>query len=113
VAAAPPSGVNSSSSTHRPVLDEYDPPRRAVAEAMVHRDRRAHCASPEGLGQAFNFDLLRADTDAGSSPTPSRTDCQLTGRSTAASRPPSATWPGVPEPALLRGWGAVGLTSPT
>ncbi len=48
----------------RKVLDEYDPPRSAVAEAMVHRNRRARYASPEELGQAFNFDLLRADWDA-------------------------------------------------
>ncbi|MFI7483128.1 alpha-amylase family glycosyl hydrolase [Kocuria sp. M1R5S2] len=49
----------------RSVFDEYDPPRTAVAEAWVHPDRRARYASPEGLGQAFNFDLLTADFDAG------------------------------------------------
>lgn len=48
----------------RKVLNEYDPPRAAVAEAWVHADRRARYASPEGLGQAFNFDLLQADFDA-------------------------------------------------
>jgi len=47
----------------RAVFDEYDPPRTAVAEAWVHSTRRARYASPEGLGQAFNFDLLRADWD--------------------------------------------------
>ncbi|MEX5258472.1 glycoside hydrolase family 13 protein [Kocuria arenosa] len=48
----------------RQVFNEYDPPRTAVAEAWVHPDRRARYASPEGLGQAFNFDLLTADFDA-------------------------------------------------
>ncbi|MGX5697742.1 glycoside hydrolase family 13 protein [Agromyces soli] len=48
----------------RRVFDEYDPPRTAVAEAWVHADRRARYASPEGLGQAFNFDLLQAGFDA-------------------------------------------------
>jgi alpha-glucosidase len=45
----------------RKVFDEYDPPRTAVAEAWVHPSRRHRYASPEGLGQAFNFDLLEAD----------------------------------------------------
>ena len=35
-----------------------------MAEAWVHASRRARYASPEGLGQAFNFDLLQADFDA-------------------------------------------------
>lgn len=48
----------------RRVFDEYDPPRTAVAEAWVHADRRARYASPEGLGQAFNFDLLQAGFEA-------------------------------------------------
>jgi alpha-glucosidase len=48
----------------RKVFNEYQPPRTAVAEAWVHADRRARYASPEGLGQAFNFDLLQADFDA-------------------------------------------------
>ncbi|WP_420814760.1 glycoside hydrolase family 13 protein [Kineococcus siccus] len=48
----------------RAVFDEYDPPRTAVAEAWVPAHRRARYASPEGLGQAFNFDLLLADPDA-------------------------------------------------
>jgi alpha-glucosidase len=47
----------------RSVFDEYDPPRTAVAEAWVHPTRRGRYASPDGLGQAFNFDLLRADWD--------------------------------------------------
>ncbi len=48
----------------RKVFNSYDPPRTAVAEAWVERDRRPRYASPEGLGQAFNFDLLEADFDA-------------------------------------------------
>jgi alpha-glucosidase len=49
----------------RQVFDEYDPPRIAVAEAWVaNAERRAKYARPEGLGQAFNFDLLEADFDA-------------------------------------------------
>ncbi|WP_159794068.1 glycoside hydrolase family 13 protein [Puerhibacterium puerhi] len=48
----------------REVFDSYDPPRTAVAEAWVAADRRARYASPAGLGQAFNFDLLEADFDA-------------------------------------------------
>ena len=49
----------------RAVFNEYDPPRTAVAEAWVHATRRARYASPQGLGQAFNFDLLTSDFDAG------------------------------------------------
>ncbi len=48
----------------RQVFDSYDPPRTAVAEAWVHKARVPLYASPEGLGQAFNFDLLQADFDA-------------------------------------------------
>ena len=48
----------------RSVLNEYDPPRTAVAEAWVHSSRRARYATAEGLGQAFNFDLLQTDWDA-------------------------------------------------
>lgn len=50
----------------RKVFNEYQPPRFAVAEAWVESAaRRAKYASPEGLGQAFSFDLLVADFDAG------------------------------------------------
>ncbi|GAA1978148.1 glycoside hydrolase family 13 protein [Microbacterium pumilum] len=49
----------------RAVFNEYDPPRTAVAEAWVERSRRPRYASAQGLGQAFNFDLLEADFDAG------------------------------------------------
>jgi alpha-glucosidase len=45
----------------RQVFDEYDPPRTAVAEAYAPSERRALYARPSGLGQAFNFDLLKAD----------------------------------------------------
>jgi alpha-glucosidase len=48
----------------RRVFNEYHPPRTAVAEAWVPAVRRAAYASPEGLGQAFNFDLLLADWNA-------------------------------------------------
>jgi alpha-glucosidase len=47
----------------RQVFNEYDPPRTAVAEAWVPTSRRALYARPTELGQAFNFDLLRADWD--------------------------------------------------
>lgn len=50
----------------RKLFNEYNPPRTAVAEAWVHETRRARYASPEGLGQAFNFDLLQSDFDAAS-----------------------------------------------
>ena len=49
----------------RRVLDRYDPPRTAVAEAWVHPDRRARYAHRESLGQAFNFDLLEAQWHIG------------------------------------------------
>ncbi len=48
----------------REVFNTYDPPRTAVAEAWVPTDRRPLYASPQGLGQAFNFDLLESDFDA-------------------------------------------------
>jgi alpha-glucosidase len=50
----------------RRVFNAYDPPRTAVAEAWVSTpERRSRYASAEGLGQAFNFDLLVSDFDAG------------------------------------------------
>ncbi|MFI1161938.1 glycoside hydrolase family 13 protein [Streptomyces sioyaensis] len=48
----------------RQVFNEYHPPRTAVAEAWVPAHRRPRYASADGLGQAFNFDLLQADWDA-------------------------------------------------
>nr|WP_223875243.1 glycoside hydrolase family 13 protein [Nanchangia anserum] len=49
----------------REVFNSYDPPRTAVAEAWVAADRVPRYASPDSLGQCFNFDLLRANFDAG------------------------------------------------
>jgi alpha-glucosidase len=48
----------------RTIFNRYTPPLTAVAEAWVPAHRRVRYASPEGLGQAFNFDLLRANFDA-------------------------------------------------
>ncbi len=48
----------------RQVFDSYDPPRTAVAEANAPSARRALYARPTSLGQAFNFDLLKADYSA-------------------------------------------------
>ncbi len=50
----------------RRVFEEYSPPRTAVAEAYVRAERRVLYARADELGQAFNFDLLRADWDAAS-----------------------------------------------
>lgn len=47
----------------RALFDRYDPPLMAVAEAWVPAERRVRYADAAGLGQAFNFDLLRADWD--------------------------------------------------
>jgi alpha-glucosidase len=49
----------------RQVFNSYDPPRIGVAEAWVHPSRRPRYASPDGLGQAFNFDLLEANWKCG------------------------------------------------
>jgi len=49
----------------RRVFNSYDPPRTAVAEAWVAPHRVPRYANPDSLGQAFNFDLLKADFDAG------------------------------------------------
>ncbi|MCU1475170.1 glycoside hydrolase family 13 protein [Amnibacterium sp.] len=48
----------------RRVFDEYDPPRTAVAEAWVPTSRRVLYAKPDELGQAFEFDLVKAEWDA-------------------------------------------------
>jgi alpha-glucosidase len=48
----------------RQIFNEYVPPRIGVAEAWVHASRRSRYASPTGLGQAFNFDLLDARWNA-------------------------------------------------
>lgn len=47
----------------RRLFRSYDPPLIGVAEAWVDPDRRARYAGQDGLGQAFSFDLLRADFD--------------------------------------------------
>lgn len=44
----------------REIFNEYDPPRVAVAEAWVPANRRPPYATAQELGQAFNFDLLKA-----------------------------------------------------
>lgn len=49
----------------REVLNSYDPPRSAIAEAYIEPARVPLYARAESLGQAFNFDLLEADFDAG------------------------------------------------
>lgn len=48
----------------RQLFNQYDPPRIGVAEAWVPTHRRPRYASADGLGQAFNFDLLGADFEA-------------------------------------------------
>ncbi|MFT3942979.1 MAG: glycoside hydrolase family 13 protein [Ancrocorticia sp.] len=42
----------------REVFDEYDPPRVAVAEAMLSPEYRRNNEWPKSLGQVFNFDLM-------------------------------------------------------
>lgn len=44
----------------RQIFNSYDPPRVAVAEAAVPLERMNRYASPETLGQSFNFALLGA-----------------------------------------------------
>lgn len=44
----------------RKVFDRYDPPRTAVAEAVVTASRRVLYARPDELGQAFDFEFIRA-----------------------------------------------------
>ncbi len=70
----------------RQVFDEYDPPRTAVAEAWVHPSGAPATPARQGLGQAFNFDLLKADLDAGQF----RDDHRLPGRGAEAGS--SSTW---------------------
>jgi len=69
----------------RKVFDEYDPPRSAVAEVWVPTSRRARYARPESLGQAFNFDLLRAHWDEGEFVSVIRENLQLARESGATS----------------------------
>ena len=71
----------------REVFNSYDPPRTAVAEAWVDKSRVPLYASPEGLGQAFNFDLLQADFDAAQFETVVRENLELARNSGS-----SSTW---------------------
>lgn len=48
----------------RRLLDSFDPPRAAVAEATVPAARLPRYTDPSSLGQAFFFDLLSAEYDA-------------------------------------------------
>ncbi|MDQ1487061.1 MAG: alpha-glucosidase, partial [Actinomycetota bacterium] len=49
----------------RLVLDEYSPPRMAVAEAWVAPGRRGRYVRPDELHQAFNFDFLETPWECG------------------------------------------------
>jgi alpha-glucosidase len=69
----------------RQLFDRYNPPRIAVAEAGVHPARRARYASPDGLGQAFNFSLLEAPWD------PARFRSAIEDE-LAAAHDPNSTW---------------------
>ena len=48
----------------RRLFDTYNPPRVAVAEAWAKPESIKYYASPEELGQAFNFELLQAEFKA-------------------------------------------------
>ncbi len=48
----------------RKIFNQYKPARMAVGEAWVDAKRRTAYATKEELGQAFNFDLLKAKFDA-------------------------------------------------
>jgi len=48
----------------RAVFNEYDPPRIAVAESWVPHSRKFLYASPDSLGQVFNFDLVASEWGA-------------------------------------------------
>jgi len=49
----------------RKLFNQYDPPRVAVAEASVPPSRLVKYASPDELGQSFNFELFDANFNAG------------------------------------------------
>jgi len=49
----------------RQLFNQYDPPRVAVAEASVPPSRLVKYASPDELGQSFNFELFDANFNAG------------------------------------------------
>ena len=71
----------------RRVFDEYDPPRTAVAEAWVARERVSLYARPTELGQAFNFELTRAEFDGPAFRTIVESNLELAAQSGA-----SSTW---------------------
>ena len=71
----------------RTVLNSFDPPLAAVAEAWVPAHRRVRYASPKELGQAFNFDLLQASWDRDEFVKIITDNLELAGRSGA-----SSTW---------------------
>lgn len=48
----------------RGVFNEYEPPRFAVGEAWVIPEHQHLYASPDELGQVFNFEFAKADWDA-------------------------------------------------
>jgi alpha-glucosidase len=48
----------------RQLFNQYDPPRVAVAEASVPPSRLVKYASPDELGQSFNFELFDANFNA-------------------------------------------------
>ncbi|WEV72500.1 glycoside hydrolase family 13 protein [Bifidobacterium sp. ESL0790] len=49
----------------RQVFNEYNPPRFAVGEAWVVPEHQHLYASPDELGQVFNFELAKADWNVG------------------------------------------------
>ncbi|ARC58384.1 Oligo-1,6-glucosidase [Frondihabitans sp. 762G35] len=71
----------------RELFNRYSPPLTAVAEAWVPADRRVRYASRDSLGQAFNFDLLRATWNPEEFRTIIRDNLALAGQSGA-----SSTW---------------------
>jgi alpha-glucosidase len=73
--------------TWRDLFNQYQPALTAVAEAWVPAHRRVRYASATGLGQAFNFDLLRAPWEAARFRAVIEENLQLAARSGA-----STTW---------------------
>lgn len=57
-------GVHEIYRAWRRVFNEYDPPRFAVAEAWICPEHQARYASPDELGQVFNFEFAKADWNA-------------------------------------------------
>ncbi|OCF45125.1 alpha-glucosidase [Kwoniella heveanensis CBS 569] len=68
----------------RKLFNQYEPPLFAVAECWVAPDRKPLYASSEGLGQAFSFDMMLCNFDAGEFRTcikKSIEDCEKAGSS--------------------------------